>query len=113
MTPTKEQIEKAREAVERQRLANSPLAESERRDYETILFCLTPPEPAASEADVAELRRTIERLEADRRLAVEGLKKAVNLADREIARYPHDKYAIGTRHDCLETITKLTEGDKP
>ena len=75
MTPTKEQIEKAREAVERQRLANSPLAESERRDYETILSCLTPPEPAASEGEVAELRRTVAHLEADRKLAVEGLKR--------------------------------------
>ena len=87
MTPTKEQIEKAREDLENLQfflMKNDPRsgikdpcdkASITRGQIETILSCLTPPEPAASEGEVAELRRTVAHLEADRKLAVEGLKR--------------------------------------
>ncbi|MDE2107385.1 MAG: hypothetical protein KGL39_59870 [Patescibacteria group bacterium] len=73
MTPTKEQIEKARESVENfmrhswsfyrdesqdglTKVSRTPIfhAAELKESCKTILSCLTPPEPAASEAEVGE-----------------------------------------------------------
>ena len=106
MKPTKEQIEEAREALGKfsviqdgnKKWIRGSMAYSA---YETILSCLTPPEPAASEggvdkkgfeiakrlwlkacADLVEANKKIDRFEADRKLAVEALKPFANVAEQ-------------------------------
>lgn len=37
----------------------------------------------------------------------DALKSTIGLAEREIARYPRDKHAIGVRHDAQKQLTAI------